>query len=82
MFLFTYFIAMVITFIFKTDVEMDFSHGYYHALLDLIDLFFDGAINQVTFEECSRYIFGSKAYLMFTIDKLVLLLTRHVSLIL
>ena len=60
---------------------MDFRHGYYHALLDLIDLFFDGAVNQATFEECSRYIFGSKAYIMFTIDKLILLLTRHVSLI-
>ncbi|KAI7852149.1 hypothetical protein BDC45DRAFT_444435 [Circinella umbellata] len=59
------------------DVEMDFSHGYYYALLDLIDLFFDGAVNQATFEECSRYIFGSKAYIMFTIDKLILLLTRH-----
>ncbi|KAI9491761.1 hypothetical protein BDB00DRAFT_831346 [Zychaea mexicana] len=59
------------------DVEMDFSHGYYHALLDLIDLFFDGTVDQASFEECSRYIFGSKAYIMFTIDKLILLLTRH-----
>ncbi|KAI8137486.1 hypothetical protein BJV82DRAFT_583646 [Fennellomyces sp. T-0311] len=58
-------------------VEMDFSHGYYYALLDLIDLFFDGSVDQPTFEECSRYIFGSKAYIMFTIDKLILLLTRH-----
>lgn len=67
--------------VFKTaGVELDFSHGYYYALLDLIDLFFDGSIDQTTFEECSRYIFGSKAYIMFTVDKLVLLLTRHVSL--
>ncbi|KAI9244121.1 hypothetical protein BDA99DRAFT_529472 [Phascolomyces articulosus] len=59
------------------DVHMDFSHGYYYALLDLIDLLFDGTVDQAIFEECSRYIFGSKAYIMFTIDKLILLLTRH-----
>lgn len=60
-------------------VDLNFSHGYYYALLDLIDTFFDGSIDQAKFEECARYIFGTKAYIIFTIDKLVMLLTRHVS---
>lgn len=60
-------------------VEMDFSHGYYYALLDLVDIFFDGSVDQNTLEECARYMFGTKGYMIFTIDKLVMLLVRHVS---
>ncbi|KAI9319643.1 hypothetical protein BX666DRAFT_1853580 [Dichotomocladium elegans] len=62
--------------------NMDFSHGYYYALLDLVDIFFDRSIDQTTFEECTRYMFGSKAYIMFTIDKLVMLIIRHMHQIL
>lgn len=57
---------------------MDFSQGYYETLLDLIDKFFEGDVDQQSFEECSRYIFGTKAYLVFTIDKLVHILAKQI----
>lgn len=59
---------------------MDTKRGYYNLLLALIDKLFEGDIDQQIFEECVRYIFGTDAYIMFTIDKLVLSLVRHVSL--
>ena len=58
---------------------MDTKRGYYSILLSLIDKLFEGEIDQQTFEECVRYIFGGDAYIMFTIDKLVLSLVRDVS---
>jgi histone deacetylase complex regulatory component SIN3 len=57
---------------------MDFKLGYYNALLKLIDRFFDDELDQHVFEECARYIFGTKAYIMFTIDKLMLSIMRQV----
>ena len=60
-------------------VEMDFKRGYYNALLRLIDQFFDDELDQHVFEECARYIFGTKAYVMFTIDKLMISMMRQVS---
>lgn len=59
---------------------MDFKLGYYNALLKLIDRFFDDELDQHVFEECARYIFGTKAYIMFTIDKLMLSIMRQVRL--
>ncbi|CAO3579050.1 unnamed protein product [Absidia cylindrospora] len=61
--------------------QLSFSKGYYQALLTLIEKFFEGDLDQQSFEEISRYIFGSKAYIMFTIDKTVLALIRHTHLI-
>lgn len=58
---------------------MDFKYGYYNALLKLIDRFFDDELDQHVFEECARYIFGTKAYTMFTIDKLMISIMRQVS---
>ncbi|KAI9284465.1 hypothetical protein BC943DRAFT_347176 [Umbelopsis sp. AD052] len=60
------------------SVDLDFSQGYYETLLDLIDKFFEGDVDQQSFEECSRYIFGTKAYLVFTIDKLVHILAKQI----
>lgn len=59
-------------------IEMDFKLGYYNALLKLIDRFFDDELDQHVFEECARYIFGTKAYIMFTIDKLMISIMRQV----
>lgn len=61
-------------------LKMDTKRGYYSILLSLIDKLFEGEIDQQTFEECVRYIFGGDAYIMFTIDKLVLSLVRDVGL--
>ncbi|KAI9300775.1 hypothetical protein BJ944DRAFT_18484 [Cunninghamella echinulata] len=60
---------------------LDLSRGYYNALIKLIDKFFEGQVDQQTFEDVSRYIFGRKAYVLFTIDKVVMALLRHVNLI-
>ncbi|CAO3629799.1 unnamed protein product [Mucor fragilis] len=58
-------------------VHMDFKRGYYQALLKLIDRYFDDAFDQTVFEECTRYIFGNKAYVLFTIDKLMQSIMRQ-----
>jgi paired amphipathic helix protein Sin3a len=60
-------------------LKMDTKKGNYSLLLALVDKLFEGGVDQQTFEECVRYIFGTEAYIMFTIDKLVLSLVRHVS---
>ncbi|KAG1451440.1 hypothetical protein G6F56_008088 [Rhizopus delemar] len=60
---------------------MDTKQGYYNVLLALIDKLFEGDIDQQTFEESVRYIFGTDAYILFTIDKLVLSLVRHIHII-
>ncbi|CEP17178.1 hypothetical protein [Parasitella parasitica] len=59
------------------NVHMDFKRGYYHALLSLIDRYFDDAFDQTVFEECTRYIFGNKAYVLFTMDKLMQSIMRQ-----
>ncbi|KAI8081365.1 uncharacterized protein BX664DRAFT_268933 [Halteromyces radiatus] len=64
-----------------SDFHLKFNKGYYQALLTLIEKFFEGDIDQSLFEESSRYIFGSKAYVLFTIDKVMLALIRHTHLI-
>ncbi|KAG0944553.1 hypothetical protein G6F57_002257 [Rhizopus arrhizus] len=62
-------------------LKMDTKKGYYNVLLALIDKLFEGNIDQQTFEESVRYIFGTDAYILFTIDKLVLSLVRHIHII-
>ncbi|KAI8987829.1 hypothetical protein BDF20DRAFT_832728 [Mycotypha africana] len=62
-------------------LQMDTKRGYYNILLCLIDKLFEGDIDQQTFEECVRYVFGADAYIMFTIDKLVLAIVRHIHII-
>ncbi|KAG1146496.1 hypothetical protein G6F37_004665 [Rhizopus arrhizus] len=58
-------------------LNLNFKEGYYKALLKLIDHFFDDELDQQTFEECARYIFGTKAYMLFSIDKLMQSITRQ-----
>ncbi|KAI8971599.1 hypothetical protein BDF20DRAFT_837905 [Mycotypha africana] len=58
-------------------VEIDFRNGYYRALLKLVDQFFDDEFDQYVFEECVRYIYGTEAYEIFTIDKLMLAIIRQ-----
>jgi paired amphipathic helix protein Sin3a len=70
-----------LTNVFIVALDLDYSNGNYGALLDLIDKFFDPDYNieQQMFEECCRYIFGTDAYIMFTIDKLVAALIKQVQ---
>ncbi|KAF9430605.1 Transcriptional regulatory protein sin3 [Podila epigama] len=65
----------------RADVEADLKSGtgnYYAKLLALLGKLFEGEIDQQTFEESSRYIFATKAYIVFTLDKVIQALIKHV----
>ena len=55
-----------------------FRHYYEHAL-DLSEKLFDGEIDQPTYEEHLRYMVGIKAFPLFTIDKVIGTLIKHVG---
>lgn len=55
-------------------------HYYEHAL-DLAEKLFDADIDQQTYEEQLRYMGGVKAYPLFTLDKLVSTVIKHVSIL-
>lgn len=59
------------TLILILDIRLDFSKGYYQTLLDLADCYIGNKIDSSAFEECSRYIFGLKSYVISTIDKIL-----------
>ncbi|CAG8457167.1 18416_t:CDS:10 [Racocetra fulgida] len=60
------------------DVDVDFTKGDpYAVMLELIEKQFDGDMELPVFEECLRYIYGTKAYIMFTVDKLVQNMTKQ-----
>lgn len=52
-------------------------HFYEHAL-DLAEKLFDAEIDQSAYEEALRYMAGIKAYPLFTVDKLIATLIKHV----
>lgn len=62
--------------------DMDLSRGNFMALLDTIDRFFEGEMESQTFEEAVRYLFGTEAYTMFTIDKVVQSLIKQIQTVL
>lgn len=47
------------------------SAHYYDYLLELCERLFEGEIDQNLFEESLRWMFGTSAYPMFTVDKLI-----------
>lgn len=61
------------------EIDIDTSNGYYQAVLDLVDRFFDGDIEPQFFEETIRYLFVTDAYVLFTIDKLVHAFVKQVK---
>ena len=52
-------------------------HFYLH-LLDLVEKVFDGELEQATFEENMRFMFGTKAFVVFTLDKLCAAICKQV----
>lgn len=44
---------------------------YYDIFMELVDRLFDGEMDQATFEECVRYMYGIHGYVAFTVDKVV-----------
>ncbi|GAA5824019.1 hypothetical protein JCM3770_004993, partial [Rhodotorula araucariae] len=51
---------------------------YYEHLLDLAEKLFDGDVDQQTFEEQLRYMGGIRSYPLFTLDKLVSTVIKHI----
>ncbi|CAG8581934.1 154_t:CDS:10 [Ambispora leptoticha] len=51
----------------------------YLVLLELIDKFFDAEYDNTEYEDRVRQIYGTKAYIMFTVDKLVSSLVKQIS---
>ncbi|TIC00298.1 hypothetical protein E3Q18_01173 [Wallemia mellicola] len=51
--------------------ETPASAHYYDYLLELCERLFEGEIDQNLFEESLRWMFGTSAYPMFTVDKLI-----------
>ena len=52
---------------------------YYDTVLDLCEKLFDAEVDQATFEEAVRYMFGIDGYVVFTIDKAVSAFVKAVS---
>lgn len=51
---------------------------YYEHALDLAEKLFDGDVDQTTYEEQLRYMVGIDAYPLFTVDKLIQTVIKHV----
>ena len=65
----------------KLGIQKDFlphitETQYYNELFSILDKFFDGELDQALFEDQIRYMFGTSAYVLFTIDKFCLNLCR------
>ncbi|KAI8147238.1 hypothetical protein BJV82DRAFT_598310 [Fennellomyces sp. T-0311] len=59
-------------------IDLDFRNGCYPIMLDLIERLLKGDIDQGTYEACTRYMFGLKAYVLFTFDKVLDALSNQV----
>ncbi|EAU92595.2 transcription regulatory protein [Coprinopsis cinerea okayama7 len=58
------------------------ANATYAYLLNACERLFDNEMDQPTFEEHLRWFFGTKAYLLFTIDKVIAALIKQVQTIL
>ncbi|KAG0894894.1 hypothetical protein G6F34_008705 [Rhizopus arrhizus] len=59
--------------------DIDLSNGHYNALVKMIERFIDGDLDQATFEENVRYIFGIDAYIVFTIDRVLHFFVKQIQ---
>ncbi|ORX58826.1 hypothetical protein DM01DRAFT_1301529 [Hesseltinella vesiculosa] len=50
---------------------IDTSEGFYKVILTMIDRFFEGEMEVQMFEDFTRHLFVTDAYILFTIDKLI-----------
>lgn len=60
------------------DGEPSETH-YYNFLLESMEKLMDGEIDQALFEDCMRVTFGTQAYTIFTLDKVIGALIKQVS---
>jgi hypothetical protein len=61
----------------RESTELD---HFYRFLLNCIEKLFDGELDQSAFEDYARVTFGTQAYQLFTIDKVINALNKQVSL--
>lgn len=63
----------------QVDDEIDMPKGehYYIQMLELADKLFEGEVDQNAFEDALRYSFGTKAFTLFTLDKVVQALVKQ-----
>jgi histone deacetylase complex regulatory component SIN3 len=54
------------------------SSRFYEYSLDLVEKLFDNEMDQATYEENMRHMFGTKAYITFTLDKLIAGIVKQV----
>ncbi|KAI9278322.1 hypothetical protein BDA99DRAFT_553973 [Phascolomyces articulosus] len=59
-------------------IELDFRNGCYAIVMTLIERLLKGEMDQSTYEACTRYMFGLKAYKLFTFDKLLASISNQV----
>lgn len=52
---------------------------FYHRALGLCERLYDGDIDQSAFEEGLRQMFGTQAYILFTLDKVIHAILKQVS---
>jgi paired amphipathic helix protein Sin3a len=52
---------------------------YYGHLLSMAERLFENEVDVPTFEETLRLMFGTKAYIMFTLDRVVAAIVKQVS---
>ncbi|ORX62697.1 hypothetical protein DM01DRAFT_1003788 [Hesseltinella vesiculosa] len=71
-------LASILNHIFVIGYQMDFTRGYYETLMVLTEKYLHGEIDSSLYEEVARYVFGNKVYTMFTVDRLVASLLRHI----
>lgn len=55
------------------------SAHFYEHLLDLCEKLFDNEIDQLAFEENMRHMYGTKAFISFTLDKLIAGIVKQVQ---
>ncbi|TIA75342.1 hypothetical protein E3P89_00322 [Wallemia ichthyophaga] len=63
----------------KDGAETPASVHYYDYLLELSERLFEGEIDQNVFEESLRWMFGTRAYPIFTVDKLISQLLKQLG---
>lgn len=57
------------------------SAHFYEHLLDLCEKLFDNEIDQLAFEENMRHMYGTKAFISFTLDKLIAGIVKQVQIV-
>ena len=61
------------------DAGKPAASAFYQHMLELTGKLFDNEVDTIAYEESLRYMWGIKAFPMYTVDKLTMTLAKHVS---